>query len=215
MFALPFKFAIRNSQFEISSTPYASLLYNPPMHIFDPQHAARLDSPERHKWLPPHKIIEIVGARDGDTIVDFGCGTCFLTMPLAKAFPNSTVYGVDISDEMLRMCAEKNPPRNLKLIKFEGSASLPAGVADHVVTVNTMHELAGDKSAIKTLADVSKTGATLTIVDWKKEPMEMGPPVEERLAEDEVAAVLADDFSVTLVDAEAFVHNYVIKLVRK
>ena len=38
---------------------------------------------------------------NGSNIVDFGCGSCGLTLPLAYTFPNFNFIGVDIKSEAL------------------------------------------------------------------------------------------------------------------
>ena len=46
-------------------------------------------------------LVDAVQAAPGDTIIDVGCGTGTLTIALAQAAPEATVFGLDIDDAML------------------------------------------------------------------------------------------------------------------
>lgn len=183
------------------------------MHRFNPKNAQRLDDPERLNWQPPLKIISCMNIGQNDIIIDFGCGTCFLSAPIARNYPNAKIYGVDISDEMLRLCREKDLPANIELVLMDnGSTGLPDKTADGIVIVNTFHELADDRPALDEIARLAKDNAKLSVVDWKKIEMDFGPKLEERMEPEEVDDILAGiGFETQAIDGQSFPYHYVIK----
>lgn len=186
------------------------------MHRFDPKHAAKLDDPKRLMWQPIDKIIRAIDVHTESRIVDFGCGTCYLSAPLAKKFPEATVYAVDVSPEMLDMCKQKELPPNLQLVEFkDGATSLEDKTADRIVIVNTMHELVEDVSALNEIIRIAADDSKFIIIDWKKKEMEFGPPVSERLDPGQVLQVVENmGFKLELIDERTFRFHYLIKFVR-
>lgn len=183
------------------------------MHRFNPKHAGRLDDPERLNWQSPEKIINTMDIRESDVIVDYGCGTGFLSIPIARQYPEAKVYGVDISSEMLDLLRQNNPPGNLELALInDGKTDIPDGVADGIVIVNTFHELVEDEQALRELTRLAKSNAKLTVVDWKILEMDFGPRIEERIEPEEVDDILASmGFKTRVIDEQAFPYHYIIK----
>jgi S-adenosylmethionine-diacylgycerolhomoserine-N-methlytransferase len=58
--------------------------------------------------------------RDGQTVLEVGCGTARNLLLLAKKYPGVHLYGLDISDEMLRTARRKTARFPIRLI--QGSA---------------------------------------------------------------------------------------------
>jgi len=58
--------------------------------------------------LSAKKMVELLHIEDGDLkILDLSTGTGNIAIELAKRFPNATIYGVDISKEMLKVAQQK------------------------------------------------------------------------------------------------------------
>jgi ubiquinone/menaquinone biosynthesis C-methylase UbiE len=64
-----------------------------------------LDNPLRRWFQPPSELVEKLGIKPGDVVMDFGCGPGFFTVELAKKAQR--VMAVDISSEMLRRLETK------------------------------------------------------------------------------------------------------------
>lgn len=119
-------------------------------------------------------------------VADVGCGTGFFSLPLAELVgPSGRVYGVDMQEEMVwslqARLVEQQAENVLPVLSLEDIIPLTESSIDAVLLVNTLHELAGDGS-LDEIYRILKSDGFLAVVDWKKEPMDRGPPLEHRLS---------------------------------
>jgi ubiquinone/menaquinone biosynthesis C-methylase UbiE len=83
------------------------------------------------KWNPAiqmerGRIIPLLAPRKSDTILEIGCGTGRLTIPLARMCRN--VVGVDFSECMLEVARRKSESyKNIEYIKVDARKKLPFG----------------------------------------------------------------------------------------
>jgi len=105
-------------------------------------------------------------ARDGDRILDVGCGTGVLLERLARMYPESLLTGVDPAPEMLAAARGRLPDR---VELREGWAErLPCEDAsfDLVVSCNMFHYIRRPLAALDEMARVLRDGGKLVITDW-------------------------------------------------
>jgi ubiquinone/menaquinone biosynthesis C-methylase UbiE len=153
---------------------------------FDPSNKARLDSPERRKYLDPETVVEMLGVKGGMTVADVGAGSGFFTIPLAGLCGGcATVYALDISQEMLdELKSRAKGMDNVRcVLTKEDSIPLDDGTVDLALMVNALHELDGD-GTLREVRRILKPGGKLAIADWAKRPMLEGPPYGHRISED-------------------------------
>ena len=60
------------------------------------------DLTRKYYLLGRDRLLDELKAPDGGTILEVGCGTGRNLIKAAKRYPNARLYGVDISDEMLK-----------------------------------------------------------------------------------------------------------------
>jgi len=114
-------------------------------------------------------VLAAAAPRPGDKVVDLGCGTGQLSLPLAER--GARVLAVDISEEMIGRLHGK--ARERRLDRVEGVAmpiedlSLPAGSVDLVVTSYALHHLRdADKSrVVAAVYRWLRPGGTLLVAD--------------------------------------------------
>jgi ubiquinone/menaquinone biosynthesis C-methylase UbiE len=133
----------------------------------------RVNSWDHHQPSGLEKVTAAVLAaaapRPGDRVVDLGCGTGQLSLPLAEL--GARVLAVDISQEMIARLLGNARDRRLESV--EGIAvpiedlSLPAGSVDLVVTSYALHHLRdADKSRVVSAAyNWLRPGGTLLVAD--------------------------------------------------
>ncbi len=160
---------------------------------FDPANKAKLDSPERRKYLDPDAIVEMLGVKGGMSVADIGSGSGFFTIPLAGLCGGgATVYALDISQEMLD--ALRSRAKGMDNIRYvltkEDSIPLDDGAVDLAIMVNVLHELDGD-GTLREVRRILKPGGKLAIADWAKRPMMGGPPLAHRVSEDDAVEKVA------------------------
>ena len=63
-----------------------------------------------------HKAVKMLVEKQPDTVLEIGCGTGRNLFQLAQALPNSRLYGLDASAEMLEVARKKNQFNNIRWI---------------------------------------------------------------------------------------------------
>lgn len=161
-------------------------------HRFDPKHIAKLDSPERRKMLPPEEILKQLDIQPGHTVADIGCGPGYFTIPIASVA--QTVYGVDVSTEMLGLLKGKADEQGLRNISMVESAAehieLPDHSVDRVICSLVLHEVDDLSQTLLEFKRILRTGGKLLLIEWDKKPMDMGPPFDERLTPGDLLQVV-------------------------
>jgi ubiquinone/menaquinone biosynthesis C-methylase UbiE len=155
-------------------------------HVFNHKKMAKLDNPQRRKTMPPEEILQISGLKKGQIMVDIGAGIGYFSIPASEIVGKTgMVYALDINKELLdeldKRTAE-NKIENIESVLIKSNNFLIENdFVDHVFLCNVYHELEDTIEFIKRVKEIMKDGACLTIVDWQKKSMEMGPPVDHRI----------------------------------
>jgi len=165
--------------------------------VFDPKEKHKLDSPERKKRLPAEAILKEFGLREGEKFLDIGCGTGYFTLPAARLLgPSGKVYAVDISSEMLEEVKRRAKESGLTNIEYVLSRvyeiPLPSGLAEKALLAFVLHELEDPVRFLKEVQRLLKTEGQLLVLEWQKRETPMGPPVKERLSEEDVLQFLKE-----------------------
>jgi len=157
------------------------------MSKFDPDHADHLDSKERRERLAPDDIFSLLDVEDHETVLDFGAGTGFLTIPISERLSDGKVYAVDVQEEMLdklrNKCQEDGCGNVQILLNEEGSIPIENEEIHKAFLINVLHEIE-DETTFEELYRVMKKDGQMCVLDWDKEGgTSHGPPAYERLSE--------------------------------
>ena len=159
----------------------------------DPRNKNHLLSEERHSRLQPRSLLRGLGLKAGETVADIGCGPGFFTLPAAEIVgPEGVVVAADIQGEMLttvRVRAAEQGLTNVRLIKTsETELPLPAQSFDLVIAAFVLHEVPRHATFLRKMGRLLKSGGRLAVLEWQKHESELGPPLEDRIAPDELIA---------------------------
>ncbi|MEI7616176.1 MAG: methyltransferase domain-containing protein [Actinomycetota bacterium] len=164
-------------------------------HKFDPANINKLDNEWRRQNLPPLSILEKLGLSSTDIAADIGCGIGYFTIPAAGVVNNANnVFALDTSDQMLaevkkRMSADDIS--NIVIIKTgEYDLKLPDESVTFALIVNVLHEIEDKVQFMAEIKRILKPEGKIAIIEWEKENMEMGPPIEHRIGKEETGALL-------------------------
>jgi ubiquinone/menaquinone biosynthesis C-methylase UbiE len=147
---------------------------------------SRLESEERKRILPPTRVLQMMSLQQGDTLLDFGCGIGYFSIPALDAVgENGTVIAVDVSREMLQELRKRAGSRkNLIIVHAD---SLEGLTADIILLSMVLHEVDDPKGFLRTCRASLNPSGRVVVIDWQKmDTGSLGPPVEERLAKEEV-----------------------------
>lgn len=163
-------------------------------HKFDPAAAGRLLSEERLRWQPPELVLAGLALEPGEVFVDIGCGPGYFAFPAAQAVGSrGKVYAVDISLDMLMQLGQRLYAAGLSnvetILSKESNIPLPDGCADAALLANVLHEAEDPLALLAEARRLVRVGGRLLVVDWRREPTPVGPPVEERMVPEAVLAM--------------------------
>jgi len=166
-------------------------------HKFDVQNSGILDSPERIRFLNPENNLDEIELNREMVLADLGCGTGYFSIP--ASFRVKKVFALDIQQEMLEILRDKIKKDKISnvepVLSHESSIPLPDNSIDVLFMANVFHEIEDRDSILKEGKRILKSHGKLIIIDWKKEEMDFGPPIEERLNEREVILICkSNDF---------------------
>ncbi|MEM3852611.1 MAG: class I SAM-dependent methyltransferase [Methanomassiliicoccales archaeon] len=154
-------------------------------------------SEERLKMIRPEEVVGAFGFREGESVVDLGCGPGAFLKALSEAVgEKGRVYAVDIQEPFINMAKRLAAEKGLRNIEFvvsrEKAIPLEDDAADGALMVNVLHELDGNYT-LRELIRILKKGAKLGVVEWEKAKSPMGPPLSERYSEEESEALLREN----------------------
>lgn len=189
---------------------------NAHMHRMDFEKlVARFEDPARAKWQQPKKVIEGLGPLAGKTVADIGAGTGYFAFPIAKKA--AKVIAIDIDERFLhyleqKKAAQKGAANIETRLTAPDAPGLNKAEADVVLIIDTFHHIEKRISYLKKIRKSLRKDGVLVIVDFKKKKTPQGPPLELRLAEQEVESELkAAGFALITTDRTTLPYQYIVK----
>ena len=164
-------------------------------HKFSVENKNKLDNPERRKMMPPEVMLEKLHLQKGDIVADVGCGIGYFSIPAAVIVGEmGKVYAMDISDEMLKEVQERAKVNNVANIEMVNTLENSLLVADESITYaficNVLHETENVSNFLEEVKRVLVVMGKLAIIEWIKQESHIGPPMNHRIAEEELLNIL-------------------------
>ncbi|MFQ5876289.1 MAG: class I SAM-dependent methyltransferase [Acidobacteriota bacterium] len=147
------------------------------------------DDPARDAWQRPAVVTAALDLEPGMTVADIGAGTGYFLPYLSKAVsPGGLVLAIDIEPEMVRHIGDRAGEEGLEnvvpVLAAPDDPFLPRGRVDRVLIVNTYHHFDGRLDYFRRMRASLAPGGRVAIVDFRKKPLPVGPPLEHKLAKD-------------------------------
>jgi S-adenosylmethionine-diacylgycerolhomoserine-N-methlytransferase len=149
-------------------------------------HQARMDEiyrVQRHVYdltrkyylLDRDEAVRDLAVPDGGAVLEVGCGTARNLVAIARRYPGASVYGIDISREMLASAATRVARERLGTRIFLGEADAthfdPAALFgrsrfDRILFSYTLSMIPAWQDALRQAAGLLAPGGVLSIVDF-------------------------------------------------
>lgn len=179
-------------------------------------HHRFFDDEERREWQNPELILKKIGVKPGFTFIDIGCGEGFFALPAARLVgEKGKVYALDIDDEAVERLEEKAAQENLRnLVLKVGEAEdtiLCEKCADIVFYGIVLHDFASPEKVLANAQKMIKPDGRLVDVDWKKKPMELGPPLRIRFSEAQAVELIERaGFKIGKIEPSGLYHYIIV-----
>jgi predicted methyltransferase len=149
------------------------------------------DDPKRDEWQKPAEVVKALSVEDGMHVADLGAGTGYFMPYLSKAVGAAgAVFALEVEPNLLvhlRERAEEGGFANVVpvLTSFD-RARLPEASVDLVLIADTYHHIDDRLEYLRRLRDVLRDEGRVAIVDWFKRELPQGPPLDHKIARDQV-----------------------------
>ncbi len=174
------------------------------------------DDHERRKWQDPEAILFSIGLSLGFTFVDIGCGNGFFALPAARIVgKKGKVYGLDTNAESIASLKEKAAREGLENLNLTvGKAEelvICERCADIVFFGTALHDFQDPSRVLENARKMVKSTGRLANLDWKKEPMDIGPPLKIRFDEQRAVRLIETaGFTIQIVKESGPYHYLII-----
>jgi len=154
-----------------------------------------LIGPEREARWDPSRFLTRLAIQPGQSVLDLGSGPGFWSLPLAKIVgADGTVWALDVSQEILNLLAQRNPPAQVHLLQAElPQIKLPTSSLDWIWASFVFHEVTPPETLASEMRRLLKENGTLAVLDWRPDAIaESGPPRHHRLSVEQVTKYLRE-----------------------
>lgn len=115
------------------------------------------------------KLLKSIGIEEGDSVLDFGCGSGYFTIPASKTIGSSgKAYALDRSAKFLKSVkelAQRENLENIETIKTEGRTEIPLGdnKVDFILLYDVLHYVEDRKGVYEECHRILKPDGILSI----------------------------------------------------
>ncbi|HEY3314243.1 MAG TPA: methyltransferase domain-containing protein [Bacillota bacterium] len=157
-------------------------------------HGSKERREQRARLLPVDAVLAGLLRSDAEILADLGCGYGFFTIPAAKRLRRGRVVALDTDPEALDEARKGFAEAGLTNVEFVLSRPDRIPLADGSVTAallsTVLHEV-GDKPRFLTeVRRILSRSGRLSVVEFHKQEMPFGPPLGDRLTEEQTADLL-------------------------
>lgn len=176
--------------------------------------ARRFDDPARDEWQRPEEVVLALELTPTMTVADVGAGTGYFAVRLARAVPRGQVIATDVEPGMIRYLEERALREGLPNVRVVHATHVSSGLSaksvDAILVVHVWHHLADRKNYARDLAEALRPGGKVVIVDFPLDARR-GPPMDHRVAAEDIVADLAAAGLVARVAALTLPDQYVVE----
>jgi ubiquinone/menaquinone biosynthesis C-methylase UbiE len=158
-------------------------------------------NPAIGEFINPDLLVAKFGLKENMHVADFGIGSGFFTILMAKAVgEGGSVTALDILEAPLEVVRNKAELEGLENINFvradleaERGSKLDDSSQDLVLLANILFQSNEKENIVKEAARIVKTGGIVIVVDWKVDIDALGgPPKEFRINPEKVKAMVKE-----------------------
>ncbi len=158
--------------------------------------------------INPDEVLRRVGVKAGMQVGDLGCGNGYFTLAAARLVGDSgRVFAVDVLKSCLdtvRREAERNNLLNIVTVwsnlEIVGATNIPEASLDLVIIKNSLYQSTNRQNFIQEAERLLKNNGKMLIIEWIKHPTPIGPPVSDRISEDDLKQILSTFPNLEIID---------------
>lgn len=190
----------------------------------DKKHGHVHHSKSTRDILSADKVLKAAGLKSGYIFLDAGCGDGFISFAASSIVgEEGKVYAIDVYSESIAVVKaeiKEKGVNNIEAAVVDLTEKIPLGddSIDLCVMANVMHGFVENEEVEQVMAELSrviKSDGIFAVVEFKKEEGIPGPPMDVKVAPNDLEDVLAPySFRSVEVD-EVGDYHYLLKVVNK
>ncbi len=154
-----------------------------------------LDEAKRRSWYNPDDILQALELEEGMTFADIGCGDGYFTFLAAKIVGETgKVYAVDIDPKSIEKVQKRAKEEGFNNIVAVAGKAEDTIFCKHCVDVvffsMDLHDFDYPEKVLANARDMAKMDGLIADLDWKKEDIPFGPPLDVKFSEETVAHLM-------------------------
>lgn len=169
--------------------------------------------------IDTEKTFSIIDVKPNSSFLDLACGIGKYSIEIAKNIgEKGTIYAVDLWQEGIEALNQEidiMSIKNIKTILADISNKLPLeeNSIDSCLMATILHDLSksDQKFTVQEVARLVKPGGMLNIIEFKKIDKGPGPPVDIRMEEEEIEALVTQYGFTKVTGSEVGEFNYLLK----
>lgn len=119
----------------------------------------------RYSSLLSPQLADLAGVRDGQRVLDVGCGPGALTAELVTRLGPAAVSGVDPSEPFVAAARARNPGVDVRRASAE-ELPFPDGAFDAALAQLVVHFMADPVAGLREMARVTRSGGVVAACVW-------------------------------------------------
>lgn len=143
----------------------------------------------QNNFLSPKQIFEQIDIEPSMAVADLGCGAGFMTTEASKIIgDDGKIWAVDVQKKALSEInsnVKLHGLRNIETlwanIEKVGSLKIEDNSVDITLLVQVLHQSKFKKNIFKEAIRITRNKGLVVIVEWRKEDIPMGTPMELRI----------------------------------
>lgn len=148
-------------------------------------------SPFSVRFINPEAVVDELELDEGITVADFGCGSGYFSLPIAKKIGEGTVYSFDILPQSLESVESRAKTQGItnivgqraNLEKPEGS-KLPEQSVDWVIMKDMLFQNKDKAAILKEAQRVLKGKGKALVIEWNMDDASIGPEKSLRISKE-------------------------------
>lgn len=142
-------------------------------HVMGHLGAGWLERPSREREERTDLLIQNMGLKATDSVVDLGAGTGYFSFPIAQQLSAGKVLAIDIEPEMLKRIEQRKTVSGIQNIETvlasKTNPNIPADSVDVVLLVDAYHEFSHPREVMAAVSKGLKPGGRVILVEYRGE----------------------------------------------
>lgn len=146
----------------------------------------------------PENIVEKLELQDGSVVADFGCGSGYFSLPIAKKIgEQGVVYSLDILPQSLETVISKAKSAGFNNIitkrvnlEKEGGSRLPDSSCDWVIMKCILFQNKNKEIILTEASRILKKGGKVLIIEWNMKDSTIGPEINLRISKEDLTEII-------------------------